>query len=438
MPETSDRALRAAGTSVVVTPSSALPLGGYAAREGSPAVGRLDDLEANLLWLNDGQGGDVLWVSIDVLAIETTVRDRIATQVGQTLGIDPSAVIVAASHTHSAPAGWHGEIHPVLPTELDDDACDDLVEAIGGAAHLLRASLAPVSLEWGESDVSGVGSNRHEPDGPCDRSVGVVTVRSQDGSRPVRAVLFDHACHPTVLGADNLRWSADWVGAARASIRAEVEASWQDHDDDGRSLPVVFLQGSAGDISPRFHRRGRDPEEVRRLGDIVGRQVLHVVGAARPFGPSPRISVRRTVLELPLRPLGTRPTARAIEEAPSLQHMSGDGHRRLEQSRHEGQAAIAALLARALPETRRLPISLVSVGDRRWLHLPVELCASFGLRIVERDPDLRVVGYADAYCGYVADAPSHAAGHYEAMSSFFDAETSERFVEFCLSYVSSS
>jgi len=410
-------------------------MGGYAARDKA-AVGVLDDLEASVLWLQGGHGGDVMWISLDVLAINNLVRKGLVHAVSQATGVAGWQVVVAASHTHSGPAGWHGEIHPVLPTEVDREACELLAATVGGAAASLVGKLAPVRLSWNQDDVDGVGSNRHDAAGPHDRSVGVLSVRDLD-ARPV-AVLYDHACHPTVLGPENLRWSSDWVGAARARIRSELAYP------QGDPLPVIFLQGSAGDVSARFHRHSRDQTEVERLGSIVGDAVVRAWRKpASEVAPS-FVHVRRTTVELPARGVD-EPSSRLPSEVlvgagaiPVADYMAADAVDRLRTSMQEGQNSRAAMLAIGLPAVRHLPISLVEVGDRRWLNLPVEMCAALGSQISAGKPALRVIGYTDAYCGYVADSASHLAGHYEALTSFFDASTSERFVATCRDYVESS
>jgi hypothetical protein len=118
--------------------------------------------------------------------------------------------------------------------------------------------------------------------------------------------------------------------------------------------------------------------------------------------------------------------------------MTSEAAERLRTSKQEGRDSRAAMLTLDLPAVRQLPISLVEVGNCRWLHLSVELCAAVGAQVSAGDPTLRVVGYSDAYDGYVADAANHLAGRYEALASFFDASSSEHLVTFCRDYVESS
>ena len=51
-----------------------------------------------------------------------------------------------------------------------------------------------------------------------ERALGHALVRILQGDP--RAVLYVHGCHPTALGHENLRLSADWPGAAGREIEA--------------------------------------------------------------------------------------------------------------------------------------------------------------------------------------------------------------------------
>jgi hypothetical protein len=83
---------------------------------------------------------------------------------------------------------------------------------------------------------------------------------------------------------------------------------------------------------------------------------------------------------------------------------------------------LAALTEAGLPPSVQARISTVRIGDHAWVHLPVELFASFGLAIRRSSPVgwTRVVGYTDGYLGYVADEAAHRIGVYEAYGSMFD------------------
>jgi hypothetical protein len=193
---------------------------------------------------------------------------------------------------------------------------------------------------------------------------------------------------------------------------------------------VAVVQGSAGDASSRFVRRAQSFGEVDRLGGLLAAHALAALLASQPApGPSPRLVVRRDTFSLPARPLPTPAEARRLAteaEAAwrSVVAAEGPGPReRIARTRHEGAELLASVADGGLPPALELPVTVVALGEDAWLHLPVELFASFGLAIRAASPfaRTRVVGYTDGYLGYVADRAAHEAGVYEASASLFDA-----------------
>ncbi|NKE64143.1 hypothetical protein FXN61_48680, partial [Lentzea sp. PSKA42] len=222
--------LLAAGRTVI-TPGPGHPMGGYLAREGV-ATGVHDDLEATLVWLSSEDDPGVVWLALDALATDFSLTHALAAAVAAETGVPADRVLVCASHTHSGPDGWTGSIHPGMPAEREPELVRRLIDQVREAARQLHPHRTPVGARWHAGAAARVGANRHRLDGPHDETVGVLTLHHLDGT--AAALLFDYASHPTVLGADNLAWSADWPGVTRRNL-AEV-------------APVAaFLQGAAGD-----------------------------------------------------------------------------------------------------------------------------------------------------------------------------------------------
>src|SRR5665648_120711 len=209
---------------VEVTPPAGSAFAGYLARDQAVSQGCHDPLEATLLWLRDlTTGQDVIWVSLDVLGIDVELSHAVAASVAQAVGCAEAAVLVCASHTHSSAAGWYrsqGNDHDGADADGGGGEGAELrgrlVKQIAGAAGLLPPRLRPVRLLFAQGRVNGVGANRHRIDGPHDDTVGLLAAVDEAGS--VSAVLVDYASHPTVLGHDNVLWSADWPGAARRAL----------------------------------------------------------------------------------------------------------------------------------------------------------------------------------------------------------------------------
>src|SRR5439155_1661109 len=88
--------------SVDITPDRPLPLAGYADRRG-PSRGVADPLELNALLLR-APGQSVAILTADLLFVTAELKARLLEAVGAKLGLDEASLLVAASHTHTAPA----------------------------------------------------------------------------------------------------------------------------------------------------------------------------------------------------------------------------------------------------------------------------------------------------------------------------------------------
>ncbi len=436
--------LRFTGTRVELTPPPGSPLAGYGARGEAVATGRHDPLEAVLLSLRDARpGGErVIWVVLDAVAADGELARAVESAVGAALGCPPESVLVAATHTHSGPAGWIRRIHPAFPETADAAMRAELVRRVATAAAGLAGTEREVRPLVGDGPAPGIGTNRTDPAGPHDASVGVLALVEASGA--VAGLLVDHACHATVLGHDNLRWSADWPGAARRSLAGALAAGRPFAEGGGpepgsdRGPTVAIVQGSSGDASPRFVRRAQSFGEVDRLGGLLAAHALATLLAARPAaGPGPRLVLRRDTVVLPTRPLPSPAEAgRLAAEAEvawrAVAAAEGQGpHERVARTRWEGAALLARVAEVGLPERVELPVTVVALGDDAWLHVPVELFASLGLGIRAGSPftRTRVVGYTDGYIGYMADRAAHEAGVYEASASLFDAAAGRRLAD---------
>ncbi|NIK55336.1 hypothetical protein [Kribbella shirazensis] len=410
-----------AATSLDVTPPPGHRLDGYAARTGL-STGTADPLRATLIWLSTADDPGVLWLTLDAIAAGSTLSSELAAAAGAAAGIPPSQVVVSASHTHSGPSGWTGEIHPVIPAEREPA----LVDALVGAVRAARLERQPVTATWHSIEVVGVGTNRHRRNGPHDNTAGILALHGASGS--LEAVLLDFACHPTTYGPENMQYSADWPGAARAALAPAV---------------VGFLQGAAGDVSPRFTRQGRGAAEVARLGGLLAARVREALATPGLELPQSAPAIRRTTLTLPVRSIPpvdeSEKLASAVESRVNAGSRSDDPSGRISQTRLDGARGQALMAAASLPPALDLSISTVTMGDVCWINLPVELFAVHGacLQADSTYPITRVIGYTDGYYGYVVDPSAAEAGTYEALITFFDQPTTHQLITETAAFVNS-
>ena len=259
--------LRAGVAQADITPPPGVLMWGYAGRKG-PATGVLDPLEARVLVLDDGHTRIAL-VAVDLgRSFGPPALDRLREAVRKSSGV--TAVLVAASHTHSGPVIM--DEYPNGPPAWENTALDKIAKSIDRAASELTDArigvgrgVCYIGYNRIEVQLDGkakwLGSNRTEiPSAPLDPTVTVVRLDRPNGS-PL-AILVNYACHPVILGADNLQYSADFPAALTQAVEEAV---------DGRPL-CFFLQGAPGDINP-YHASAPLREDAVRLRDLAGRRL---------------------------------------------------------------------------------------------------------------------------------------------------------------------
>jgi len=270
-PPLSAAAILAGAAQVDITPPPGLPMYGFFDRivNHRVATGTLDPLYARVLVLQSGEKRLAL-VALDLgRTFGEPSLARLRAQARDGSHVD--ALIVTASHTHSGP-NILDEYPEGGPPAWESAALDK----IAGAIHQAALNVEPARLGAGYGDAY-IGYNRRRvgpdgsvsmlwsnpdkaPSGPVDSRVGVIRVDREDGT-PI-AILVNYACHPVVLGSDNLQYSADFAGQMAGTVAAAF---------GGRPL-CFFLQGAAGDINPYFAGTPLDKGAVERR-DWTGREL---------------------------------------------------------------------------------------------------------------------------------------------------------------------
>jgi len=229
-----------------------------------------DPLELNALLLRT-PGQTVAIVTADLLFVTAELKARLLEAVGAKLGLDDASLLVAASHTHTAPAvdsskpglgvcdpayadlvarrgaellGRLGTIDPV-PCHVD--------YRTGSADHAINRRRPGWHVSLRHLPYRGV-RRAPNPAGPRDETVHLLTFSDQT-DRPL-AVLWSYACHPIGFPA-RTKVSADFPGVVRRALR----------EAHGAEPPVLFLQGFAGDVRPR--ETGATTRFARRLVELV-------------------------------------------------------------------------------------------------------------------------------------------------------------------------
>ena len=386
--------LRAGFATTSITPQRPTTLSGFAARAGL-AEGTLDPLEARALVFDSGTRRVAL-VALDLIGVPDGFERRVAAA----LGTDAPALAISATHTHAGPPALaRARLGAPPPGHVEA-----LVAAVAGTVRRAGAAAAPVGVVHRRVAAPGIAHNRRDPAGPVDHEADVIALLRPDGAPTALWVTF--ACHPVVLGPDNLRYSADFPGATRRALEARL------------GCPVLYATGCAGEInlghSPldSIRRVGMDkrtPEEAER----IGRRLAGAIADSLERDP-PRAGAEHALglaeARLPARFAPPHAGARAAIEAAARRALA-------DAATSAGERMMAQIDLDWLADPPRaegwpaLRVSALRLGPVRACFLPGEIFVETALEMRRALPDLIVVGYAHANPGYIP--PATARGGYE-------------------------
>ncbi|MFN9742403.1 MAG: neutral/alkaline non-lysosomal ceramidase N-terminal domain-containing protein [Acidobacteriota bacterium] len=94
--------MKAGLATVVITPSKPVWMAGYAART-KPAEGKLHDLYAKAIAIEDAEGNRVVLVTSDLLGFTQDLAMSITERAARDFKLRRDQIILNASHTHSGP-----------------------------------------------------------------------------------------------------------------------------------------------------------------------------------------------------------------------------------------------------------------------------------------------------------------------------------------------
>ena len=411
---------------VNITPPVGTSLGGYAARK-SVSQGIHDYLYATALVLQ-GKKVTLALVTADLVGLPQEVVEMVRVAVRSSTGIPPDNVLIAAIHTHSGPDLLFGN------QGLASNAyVEVLADMLAGSVYAAWRSLKPAEVGVGQGWLEGIGVNRRTSTGtPVDPQVGVLRV--DHDARP-RGVLINYACHPVVLGPDNLFITADYPGYA---VRV-VERAF------GGGLTAMFTNGAMGNVNPGHSAElsaigapipGRTFERAEKLGTMLAGEVIKVMETIQPQEDF-ALASRRKVITLPLKPLPPREEVEGLvrEKKRILREMIEKGAHQDEITRVKVEKLYAELLLKQVQEREEIfplkalevELQAVRIGDCALVAFPGEMFVEVGLAIKRRSPfpHTYIVGCANGYVGYLPTKEAFEEGGYETVTARFIAESSE-------------
>ena len=416
---------------VEITPDGPINLAGYGNDPVRISEEVRDPLYATCIAFTGSDGNTVLLFTTDMTqcyeAMATPTREAIA----QEQGIPFENILVAATHTHSAPAGYRTD-------EVMMAFREKYTEGLKEAARKALADRAEAAIYVGNTYTERMNWVRHYKmaDGSTagsnfgNWSSGIVGHTSQPdtllqvikfvrpGTKDVVLTNFQaHPCHTG--GIDKRVISADYIGDMRKFVEERTGARF------------AHFQGAAGNHGGV----SVDKKEVRtadaaEYGQLLGEYVLKAMACMRIVTGDMTVKTLRRDMDLPY----DHTDGHLVEKAKEIQkiwHETYDRPRCNKLAGEIGQNSIYAvghIISRASrPERGEMPIYALRVGPLGFACAPYEMFGANGMFIKEWAPYATtfVVTHCNGSKSYLASKLAFHHGCYEVDSRWYPEGTAE-------------
>jgi hypothetical protein len=436
--------LRAGAATANITPLLGCSLaGGMTDRIGTEIH---DELRVRALVLDNGHARLAL-ATVDSCVVPRSILDRAK----ELAGLPASHVLIAATHTHSAPPAAH-----LFQSVPDPKYTEWLTLRIADGIRLAVNRLQPARIGWATGREDRLVFNRRyfmkpgtippdpfgrttdqvqmnppvgspdivRPAGPIDPEVGVVAVEALDGS-PI-ALVGNYALH-YVGGTGPGHVSADYFGAWAAAIRRIA----------GRRLVPILTNGCSGNINGVnfYGPRVQHPpyRQMERYADILAVECARVW---RTIVFQDTVELAASIEELEF---GVRlPSAEDLAQARRTLAGAGPGPYK---ERAHIYARESVFLAQDYAPRVKTWVQALRIGSLGIATYPGEAFVELGLEAKAKSPfrPTLLVELANDYRGYLPTVEGHEVGGYEtwrAKSSYLEKDAAPRLVASALRQLS--
>jgi neutral ceramidase len=385
----------------IITPPENMWMGGYASRT-TPSIGKIHDLWAKALALQDEKGQKSVLVSFDLSGMPKSMSDRIRDRLASSYQLSRKQILLNLSHTHSG-AVLQDYLYHVYPLEEKDKAIieqyskkleDQVVQLVGDALEALEP--AQLSSANGvarfqvnrRNNIESVIHLQNELNGPNDYAVPVIKIA--DNSGEIIAIAFGYACHPTVLSEN--KWSGDYVGYAQI----ELEKMYP-------SATALFFQGAGGNQNPL-------PRRTIALAQQYGKELAGAVERVLNEEMkilSPTLSLSYAEIPLPLNDVISQDKLLKMSQETSghYQRWANIYYQKLE----KGEPT---------PKNYPYPVQVWKVGEQTIVSLGGEPVVEYAIGIKHIfGRDTFVFGYSNDVMAYIPTGTILKEGGYEGATS---------------------
>ena len=410
-----------------------------------------DPLHVRAIAFQNGEGRAAIAI-IDAIGYGRERSDMAKAIVAKATGWKPEEMLVAATHTHSAPKGGDTSPGRIAYEEL---RYQGIIKALTQAIQSMEPAVVGFGSENEESEdynrrwfiepdekdlnplgqidkvrTNGPRQRLIRPAGPTDPELSVVYAKTVKG-QPL-GLLANYALHyvgglPKVKderGRERGMASADYFGEFARLMPYRV---------GGRTPPENFVammsNGSSGDINNIDFYGTRPPrapnEQLKQVATKTADAAWRAVEKIRSFEKSPVVGVRQREVHLKYR----KPTADEVEQAKKIMALPKK-ERDAINSRSNGVAS--RTLAQASddhPVSEPVLIQAIRIGDQAIVTMPFEVLVEIGLNLKHKSPfeHTFMIELANGSYGYLPPPNQFPLGGYETWmgTSRFQVQASE-------------
>lgn len=385
----------------IITPKENIWMAGFAART-KPAEGKMHDLWAKAVALQDAKGNKSLLITSDILGFPKDVSDFIREEIRKKHGLTKAQIILNSSHTHSGPVLNKAleDIYPITPEHQDkiNRYTSNLANDILKLADNALKNLEPVSLHSANGVTRFQVNRRNNPanlltvlpelKGPNDYAVPVIKLTNAKGD--LKAIIFGYACHPTVLGG--LQWSGDYPGFAQIEL-----------EKNHPGTTALFFQGASGDQNPL-------PRHTEALAKQFGLELAAAVDRVLEEDMKelkPELATSYTEIDLKFAKTPTAEDFKAARNS-SVSYVKKWAERLENQVKNNEK----------LPVTYPYPVQAWKLGHQALINLGGEVTIEYSIKIKKIfGVDTFVMAYSNDVMGYIPSLTVLREGGYEGDSS---------------------
>lgn len=381
-----------------ITPQKPMLMAGFDRRK-EPSVGTLDALYVSVLAMEDAKNQKFLLCSFDLLGTDRQLCEQVRASITAATGVEDGRIWVCATHTHSAPSHIYSG-----GATYDPEYVGFLVATAASTAKAALSDLQDAKASLARTHAVGVSSLRNKGREGAEYPMPLYVTKLQRADDSLAFCIF--TCHPTVLDEKNRCFSKDIPGAAAAVLPENTKC--------------IFLNAACADLSTRFTRNGSNPEELARIGGIMGTAIANADYAEnKEFAVQIAVSQEEILL--------SRAASLDGEERVALLSALREKHDACEdvQMRREYDSRIAVLerASVAAEKDRRIHIAAVDFGPFAMLSLPFEVDSKDGNELEEilsanAQKPVYLLCYTGGYDGYLPSGkPLSVNSSYEDIAS---------------------